>query len=53
MYLRTKQATLVAILCATPSLVHAQFDFSVDGRSVQIHSFAQQGFAYSNDNNDI
>ena len=26
-------------------------DFSIDGRSVQIHAFASQGFGYSNDNN--
>jgi len=41
----------IAILCAAPLALHAQFDFSVDGRDVQIHSFAQQGFAYSNHNN--
>jgi hypothetical protein len=34
----------------TPRL-NAQFSFDIDGKPVQIHSFAQQGFAYSNDNN--
>jgi hypothetical protein len=31
--------------------VSAQFSFDVDGRQVQVHSFASQGFLYSNDNN--
>jgi len=31
--------------------MHAQFDFTIAGRPVQVHSFASQGFAYSNDNN--
>ncbi|MGO8757710.1 MAG: hypothetical protein ACLQG3_06260 [Terracidiphilus sp.] len=37
-------------LLAIPACLHAQFSFSVDGRPVQVHSFASQGFAYSNDN---
>jgi hypothetical protein len=28
-----------------------KFDFKVDGRPIQIHSFGSQGFLYSNDNN--
>ncbi|HEX5228271.1 MAG TPA: hypothetical protein VFW44_11200 [Bryobacteraceae bacterium] len=32
-------------------VAHAQFDFDVAGRPVQIHSFASQGFMYSSDNN--
>ena len=32
-------------------LLHAQFDFNVAGKPVQIHSFASQGFLYSDDNN--
>jgi hypothetical protein len=40
-----------ALLCAAPLMLHAQFDFKVDGRDVQVHSFASQGFMYSNDNN--
>jgi len=31
--------------------MYAQFDFSLDGKQIQVHSFASQGFAYSNDNN--
>jgi len=41
----------MAVLCATPLALQAQFDFKVDGRDVQVHSFASQGFAYSNNNN--
>ncbi len=38
-----------AALLAPP--VSAQFSFDVDNMPVQIHSFATQGFLYSNDNN--
>jgi len=41
---------VAAIFLAAGSL-YAQFDFKVAGRNVQLHSFASQGFAYSNDNN--
>jgi hypothetical protein len=34
-----------------PIAANAQFDFKVDGRDVQVHSFGSQGFAYSDDNN--
>src|ERR1700722_10815228 len=51
MHFKTRQAILAAIFCVIPALLHAQFDFTVDGRQVQIHSFASEGFAYSNDNN--
>jgi hypothetical protein len=34
-----------------PGLLNAQVDFKIADRDVQIHSFASQGFAYSNDNN--
>jgi hypothetical protein len=44
-------AILAGALCAAPGALHAQFDFHVDGRDVQVHSFAQQGFAYSSANN--
>jgi hypothetical protein len=40
-----------AALSMAPGLLHAQFDFKLEGRDVQVHSFAQQGFAYSNQNN--
>jgi hypothetical protein len=42
---------ITAVLCVAPIVVHAQADFSVGGRTVQVHSFLSQGFAYSNDNN--
>jgi hypothetical protein len=32
-------------------MLRAQFDFTIDGQPVQVHSFFSQGFAYSNDNN--
>jgi len=50
-YFRAKTAVWITFLCAAPVALHAQFDFTVDGRQVQVHSFASQGFAYSNDNN--
>jgi hypothetical protein len=34
-----------------PGLLHAQFDFRLAGRNLQVHSFASQGFMYSNQNN--
>jgi len=49
--MRFKTISLVAIIAAAPGLLHAQFEFKLDGRSVQVHSFASQGFGYSNDNN--
>jgi hypothetical protein len=42
---------LAAALTAAPGLLHAQFDFKIADRMVQVHSFASQGFAYSNGNN--
>ena len=51
MYFSAKTAVLTAFLCAAPVALHAQFDFSVDGRQVQVHSFVSQGFTFSNDNN--
>jgi hypothetical protein len=47
----TPRVWLVVAACAAPGLLRAQFDFKIDGRPVQVHSFASQGFAYSNDNN--
>src|SRR2546426_1777065 len=46
-----KTFALAAALTVAPGLLHAQFDFHVAGRDVQIHSFGSQGFAYSNENN--
>jgi hypothetical protein len=51
MNLKLKQLTIIAAFCTAPVALHAQFDFTVDGRDVQFHSFVQQGFAYSNQNN--
>ena len=48
---KAKMIVLAAAMSLTPGLLHAQFDFKVDGRDVQFHSFVQQGFAYSNQNN--
>ena len=42
---------LVALWVFPIAGLHAQFDFTLDGRQVQIHSFASQGFGYSDDNN--
>lgn len=48
----TRHITLLSLLIgAAPALMRAQFNFTVGGRPVQVHSFASQGFAYSNDNN--
>lgn len=41
----------LASACGAAPLLHAQFNFTVAGRPVQIHSFLSQGFGYSNDNN--
>jgi hypothetical protein len=49
--MQVKTIVLAAALSVAPSLLHAQFDFNLAGRPVQIHSFASQGFAYSNQNN--
>ena len=46
-----KTTTLLFAAALGAPLGYAQFDFTVDGKAVQIHSFAQQGFAYSNENN--
>jgi hypothetical protein len=42
---------LAAALSVAPGLLFGQFDFAVAGRNVQMHSFASQGFVYSNNNN--
>jgi hypothetical protein len=49
--MKIKTIILAGALSAAPGLLHAQFDFKLFDRDVQIHSFASQGFAYSNDNN--
>jgi hypothetical protein len=49
MYL--KKILLAAAVSAAPGLLYGQFDFHVAGRKVEVHSFASEGFAYSNGNN--
>jgi hypothetical protein len=49
MDLTTTRIALVALMCAAPAALRAQF--TIEGRPVQIHAFASQGFTYSNDNN--
>jgi hypothetical protein len=46
-----KTFALAAAALVLPAALHAQFDFKIADRTVQVHSFASQGFAYSNDNN--
>lgn len=48
---RVSRIAWMALALGTPLALHAQFDFSVDNKPFQIHSFGSQGFAYSNDNN--
>ena len=49
--MQVKTIVLAAALSVAPGLLRAQFDFNVDGRQVQVHSFASEGFLYSNVNN--
>ena len=49
--MQVKTIVLAAALAVAPDLLHAQLDFKLAGRPVQVHSFASQGFAYSNQNN--
>jgi hypothetical protein len=51
MYSTTAKITFIVVACAVPGTLQAQFNFAVDSRQVQVHSFASQGFMYSNDNN--
>jgi hypothetical protein len=49
MFNRHKAAAIFAVLALSIAL-HAQ-DFKIGSRTVQVHGFASQGFAYSNNNN--
>jgi hypothetical protein len=49
--LRRKSILVTALFGALVAPLHAQLDFNLAGRRVQVHSFASQGFAYSNQNN--
>src|SRR5258708_23562611 len=53
MDLRANSVALVALLYVGPAALDAPFDFHLAGRPVQVHSFASQGFAYSNQNNSL
>jgi hypothetical protein len=50
MKVTTAQIGLLMVSALT-GVLHAQFDFTIGPSQVQIHSFASQGFGYSNDNN--
>jgi hypothetical protein len=47
---KIKTVTLFAAICMAPAL-NAQFDFKLGEHKVQIHSFASQGFMYTDQNN--
>ena len=46
-----KTIVLVGALSTAPGLLHAQFDLTLEGRDVRVHSFGSEGFARSNNNN--
>jgi hypothetical protein len=49
--MQIRKIALGCVMSLGPVLLHAQTDFRIAGRNVQVHSFASQGFAYSNQNN--
>src|SRR5689334_11676832 len=49
--MRVKRIVVAAALSMAPGILFGQFDFKLAGRPVQVHSFASQGFVYSNVNN--
>jgi hypothetical protein len=49
--MHVKTIVLAAALSLAPGLLHAQFEFKLDDRDVQVHSFASEGFAWTNQNN--
>ena len=49
--MRVSIIPVVAVLALAAGPAYAQFEFRLDGRNVQVHSFMSQGFAYSDDNN--
>ena len=46
-----KAVILLCLIGSGPAALRAQFNFTLAGHPVQVHSFASQGFAYSNHNN--
>src|SRR5271166_183658 len=51
MHIKERIISLATGLFMVAGGLHAQFNFDVDGKQVQVHSFLEQGFGYSNDNN--
>jgi hypothetical protein len=49
--MQVKTMVLAAALSVAPGILHAQFEFKLDGRNIQVHSFASEGFSYTNQNN--
>ncbi len=49
--MRLKRVLLTATFLAMVPSLYGQFEFQLAGRDLQIHSFASQGFVYSNENN--
>jgi len=49
--MKAKNIVLAAALSMSPGLLYAQFDFHLGEQDIHIHSFASQGFLYSNTNN--
>jgi hypothetical protein len=51
LHMRKKFLWFVVAMFGAPCLLNAQFDFDLFGKDFQVHSFASQGFMYSNQNN--
>jgi hypothetical protein len=49
--MRINRIILAVAVSLAPGLLRAQWDFNLDGKDVQVHSFASQGFMYTNQNN--
>jgi len=49
--MKIKPIIFAGAMALAPGVLDAQFDFTVDGKDVQFHSFASQGFMYTNVNN--
>src|ERR1035441_4636945 len=48
--MQLKRLVLTAALSMAPGLLHAQFDFKIADRTVQVHSFMTQGYMYGTAN---
>ena len=50
--MKTVSTAILAAMSLAPAALHAQFNqFRIDGYTIQVHGFASQGFALSNQNN--